>query len=91
MEVWADSMFQDNKFTAYFGDCDKGIECFDKWFNYRNSTVLVLLYVKISNRWNGVTSKWINKDNVDITDKCTDVCSSVFNTNEFDLVKGLRY
>lgn len=58
----------DKRYTAYFGDYNKGIDCFSKWFNVTGESILILLYININNKWIGVTIKFINSDNIDMTE-----------------------
>lgn len=56
------------KYTAYFGDCEKGFDCFKNWRNPVEADVSLRLYLKTGNKWEGVVYKHIDKDNVDDTD-----------------------
>lgn len=55
-------------YTAYFGDCEKGFDCFRNWRNYVEADVSLRLYLKVEYNWEGVVYRHINKDNVDDTE-----------------------
>ena len=56
------------RYTAYFGDCEKGFDCFKNWRNYVEADVSLRLYLKVGDEWEGVVYRHIDKDNVDDTE-----------------------
>ena len=61
-------IYDDTKYTAYFGDYNKGIDCFEKWYNVTGKSILILLYININNKWVEATIKCISTGNIDITE-----------------------
>ena len=66
VEEWFDfKTYKDCSFKGYFGDCEKAMDCFRNWVNYRGVIVGVSFYLKVSNRWVEVVHKNLDKDSKD--------------------------
>ena len=75
------------KYTAYFGDCDRGFYCFRNWWNYIDASVELRLYLKVEGEWEGVVYKHINKDKVDDTEDVLKIASELLgrDINNWDM------
>lgn len=75
------------KYTAYFGDCDRGFYCFRNWWNYIDASVELRLYLKVEGKWEGVVYKHINKDKVDDTEDVLKIASELLgrDINNWDM------
>lgn len=57
--------YKDHMYNVYFGSYDKGIGCYNSWFNPTDYDVIIHLYIKIDDEWIIVKDKYIDKDNID--------------------------
>ena len=76
------------RYTAYFNEYDRCINCFKKWVNYLGININVTIYLKIDDEWVGVVYKHITKDNIDDTEdhlkSLSDICGR--NINNIDML-----